>query len=88
MYLQEKRTCYVVNFAIPKDNRVKKKKNRRKWKEKQIIRSCQNQKYLWNIKVAVIPVVVGTLGTVPKGLEKRLEEVKIKELRPYRPQHG
>ena len=27
--------------------------------------------------MAVIPIVISTLGTVPKGLEKRLEEVLI-----------
>ena len=26
-------------------------------------------KRLWNMKVKVIPIVVGALGTVPKGLE-------------------
>ena len=30
------------------------------------------------MKVTVIPIVVGTLGMVPKGLEKRLEEVEIR----------
>ena len=30
---------------------------------------------LWNIKVTVIPIVVGTLQTVYKGLEKRLGEL-------------
>ena len=34
-------------------------------------------KKLWNIKVTVIPIVVGTLGIIPKGLEKRLGELEI-----------
>ena len=35
------------------------------------------------MKVAVIPIVVGKLGMVSKGLEKGLEELKIsEELRP------
>ena len=25
---------------------------------------------MWNMKVTVIPIVIGTLGTVPKGLKK------------------
>ena len=36
------------------------------------------KKKLWNIKVMVIPVVVGVLGSVPKVLEKRLEKLEIK----------
>ena len=35
-------------------------------------------KQLWNIKVTVIPVVVGTLGKVPKKLVKRLRELEIR----------
>ena len=34
-------------------------------------------KKLWNMRVKVIPIAVGALGTVPKSLEKRLEELKI-----------
>ena len=36
-------------------------------------------KKLWNMKVMVIPIVIGTLGTIPKGLEKKLEELEIIE---------
>ena len=31
------------------------------------------------MKLTVIPVVIGTLGTVPKGLERGLEELEIRE---------
>ena len=33
---------------------------------------------MWNIKITVIPIIVGALGIVPKDLEKRLEELKIR----------
>ena len=35
-------------------------------------------KRLWNIKVAVTPIVVGILEIVPKVLERRLEEMEIR----------
>ena len=35
-------------------------------------------KKLWNVKATVIPIVVGALGTVLKGLEKRLEELETR----------
>ena len=35
-------------------------------------------KMLWNMKVKVIPIVVGALGTVPKGIEKVLENLEIR----------
>ena len=37
------------------------------------------EKRLWNMKVKVIPNVVGALGTVPKGLEKRLGKWRSKK---------
>ena len=35
-------------------------------------------KKLRNTRVKVIPIVVGALVTVPKSLEKRMEELKIR----------
>ena len=35
-------------------------------------------KKLWNMKVTVIPIVTGTLGTVPKGLIQGLEDLEIR----------
>ena len=34
-------------------------------------------KKLWNMKVTVIPIVIGALGTVTKGLIQELEDLKI-----------
>ena len=34
---------------------------------------------LWNMILTVIPIVVGAIGTVSKGLEKELKELKISE---------
>ena len=35
-------------------------------------------KKLWNMRVKVISIVVGALGTAPKSLGNRLEELEIK----------
>ena len=35
-------------------------------------------KILWNIKVTFIPIVVGSLGTIPIGLVNGLEDLEIK----------
>ena len=35
-------------------------------------------KTLWDMKVTVIPVIVGALGTVLKNLEKRLDGFEIR----------
>ena len=36
-------------------------------------------KKLWNLTVTMMPIVVGVFGTVPKLLERRLEELEIRE---------
>ena len=47
--------------------------NKRKRKERQVL------KKLSNMRVMVIPVVIGAFGTVPKGLERGLEELELGE---------
>ena len=32
---------------------------------------------LWNMKVSIIPVIVGALGTTPKNICKRMEDIGI-----------
>ena len=35
-------------------------------------------KKLWNMRVKVVPILFGALGTVPKGLERGLENLEIR----------
>ena len=32
---------------------------------------------LWNMKVTIVPIVIGALGTITKGLLKGLEDLEI-----------
>ena len=34
-------------------------------------------KKLWNMKVTIVPMVMGTFGTITKGLLKGLEEMEV-----------
>ena len=52
--------------------------NKRKQKDKYLDLAWE-LKNLWNRRVKIIPIGVGVLGTVLKGLEKRLEELKISQ---------
>ena len=62
-----------MDFGIPENHREKKQKDR------QILGLCQRtKKKQWNIRVTVISNVVGALGTVPSGFEKRLEKREIR----------
>ena len=54
-----------------------------KWKQKrtnwQILGSCQRtKKNLWKMRMTVIRIVVGALGTVLRGAEKRQTELEIR----------
>ena len=72
---QKKRTCRIVDFAIPADHRVKLNESEKKDKYLDLAREL---KKLRNMKVMVIPVVTGVLGTVTKGLVLGLEDLEIR----------
>ena len=83
----KKSSCYPDDFTIPADHRVKIKESEKLNKYLDRARELKKKK-LWNMKVMVIPIIVGTLGTVLDGLEKYRRNWKPKkESRPYRLQH-
>ena len=57
-----------MGFAVPTYHRVKLKESERKGKYLDLVRRL---KKLLNMKVTVIPIVIGVLGTVAKSLVKR-----------------
>lgn len=50
---------------MPADQRVK-------------LKECEPcmRKELWNVKLMIVPIIIGTLGRVPKNVAKRLEEME------------
>ena len=73
---QKRENLQNVEFAVPADYRVKLKEceNRDKYFE-----LARELKKLWNIKVTIIPIVIGALGTVTKTLVQGLEDLEITE---------
>ena len=71
---QKKRTCQIVDFAIPTDQRVKLKEIKTGDKYVDLAREL---KKLRNMKVTEIPVVIGALGVVTKGYVQELEYLEI-----------
>ena len=71
---QKKRTCRIVDFAVPAHHRVKLKENEKKDKYLDL---AQELKKLRNMKVVVIPIVISALGTATKGLVKGLKDLEI-----------
>ena len=56
---KRKRTCRIVDFAVLADHRVKLKESEKRDKYLDLAREL---KKLYHMKVAVIPIVIGTLG--------------------------
>ena len=71
---QKKRTCKIVDFAVPADHRTYQKECEKKDKFLDIAREL---KKLWNMKETIVPIVIGAFGTVTKGLSKGLEDLEV-----------
>ena len=68
---KKKRTCKILDFTLLADHRIKLKK---KWKD-----LARKLKKLWNMKVTIIPIMIGAFGTVTKGLFKGLVDLEAGE---------
>ena len=65
----------TVNFAVLVDHRIKLKEGEKKDKYLDL---GGELKKLWNMKVTVIPIVTGALGTLTKGLVHGQEDLEIR----------
>ena len=70
---KKKRTCKIEDFAVPGDHRVKMKEKGKKGKYCDL---DSELKKMWNLKVIIILIVIGALGTVPEWLLKGLEDLE------------
>ena len=70
---KKKRSQKIIDFAAPGDTRIEEKEK-------------DNQRYqglgrelqkIWNVKVKIIPLVVGSLGAIPKQFGNRLKQIGI-----------
>ena len=64
----------MMEFAAPADHRIKLKECEKKDKYLDLAREL---KKLWNMKVTIVPIVIGAFGTVTKGLLKGLEDLEV-----------
>ena len=70
----KKRSHHQVKSVVLMDNRVKIKENQQIDKYLELARELTK---LYNVKVNLIPTIIGPLGTVSKSLEMGLEESEI-----------
>ena len=71
---KKKRICKILDFAVPADHRIKLKECEKKDKYLVLARELKN---LWNMKVTIVPFVIGAFGTITKGLSKGLEDWEV-----------
>ena len=64
----------IVDFAVSADHRINLKESEKKDKYLDLSREF---KKLWNMKVTIMPIVIGAFGTITKGLLKALEDFEI-----------
>ena len=71
---KRKRICKIVDFAVPVDHRINLKECEKKDK---YLALASELKELWNMKVTIIPIVIGAFATITKGLLKRLVDLEV-----------
>ena len=63
-----------MDFAVPADHRIKPKESEKKDK---YIDHRKELKKLWNMKVTIIPILIGVFCSVTKGLLKGLDDLEV-----------
>ena len=71
---KKKRSCKIIDVAVPGDRRIEKKEKDKIEKYQDLGRELQK---IWNVKVKIIPLVVGSLGAIPKQFGNRLKQIGI-----------
>ena len=71
---EKRRICKIVDFAVPADHRINLTECEKKDKYLNLAREL---KKLWNMKVTIVPIVIGAFGTITKWLLKGLEDLEV-----------
>ena len=68
------RSCKIIDFAVPGDSRIEEKEKDKIEKYQDLGRELQK---IQNVKVKIIPLVVGSLGPIPREFGNRLKQISI-----------
>ena len=71
---EKERSCKIIVFAVPGDSRVEEKDKDKMEKYEDLETELQK---IWNFQVNIIPLVVGSLGAIPKQFGNRLKQTSI-----------
>ena len=71
---KKERSCKIIDVAVPGDSRIAEKEKDKIEKYQELGKELQK---IWNVKVKIIPLVVGSLGAIPKQFGNRLKQIDI-----------
>ena len=69
---KKERSCKIIDFAVLGDSRTEEKEKDKIEKGQELGRDLQKT---WNVKVKIIPFVVGSLGAIPQQFGNRLKQI-------------
>ena len=69
---KEEKTCLMIDMTVPSERNVTIKEVEKLSKYKDLDIEVSR---MWEMKTTTIPVVIGALGLIKKGLEKRLKQI-------------
>ena len=72
--VDKKERSKIIDFAVPGDSRIEEKEKDKIEKYQELGRELQK---IWNVKVKIIPLVVGSLGAIAKQFGNRLKQIGI-----------
>ena len=72
--INKKKKKRTVNFAVPDDHIIKLKECEKRDKYIDLAREL---KKLWNVKMTIVPIVIGAFGMGTKGLLKSLKQLEV-----------
>ena len=67
-------SCKIIDFVVPGDSRIEEKEKDKTEKSQDLGRDLQK---IWNVKVKIIQLVVGSLGAIPKQFGNILKQIGI-----------
>ena len=62
---KKEKSCEIIDIAVPRDSKIEEKEKDKIGKYQDLGRESQK---IWNVKVKIIPLVVGSLSAIPKHL--------------------
>ena len=66
--------CFLIDIAIPGDSRVLQKISEKQQHYSDLKIEVQK---MWSYRASVAPIIIGSLGSIPRGLKDQLKTLQI-----------